>query len=82
MVEMLIKSLETAKRVVHLKGYGEDSGCRYYSTRKSRRSHPSEVKLAYDTTVYLGREAKKAGLLLKQNYRFVAKELLIKRNGY
>ncbi|MCF8494842.1 MAG: hypothetical protein K9G65_05585 [Rickettsiaceae bacterium] len=44
--------------------------------------HPSKIKLTYDAIIDLGRSAKKAGLNLKQNYRFVAKELALKASGY
>ncbi len=44
--------------------------------------YPSEVKLYYDAITDIGREAKKQGLKLKQNYRFIAKEILIKASGY
>lgn len=82
MVEILMESLETAKRVGALKD--KDMGRVAVDTTVQEKAvdYPSEVKLAYDAIIDLGREAKKAKLLLKQNYRFVAKELLIKASGY
>lgn len=44
--------------------------------------YPSESKLLLDAILDLGRQAKKGGLKLKQNYRFVAKELAAKISGY
>lgn len=82
MVELLIESLETAKRVGALKDKDMERIVVDTTVQEKAVDHPSEVKLAYDAIVDLGREAKKAGLLLKQNYRFVAKELLIKASGY
>ena len=43
---------------------------------------PSESKLLLDAILDLGRSAKKSGLKLKQNYRFVAKALFRKASGY
>ena len=44
--------------------------------------YPSEVQLFLDGIIDLGRSAKKAGLRLKQNYRFIAKALAVKASGY
>lgn len=43
---------------------------------------PSESKLLVDGILELGRVAKRSGLKLKQNYRFVAKALSRKASGY
>lgn len=44
--------------------------------------HPSETKLLLDAILDIGRTAKRAGLKLKENYRFVAKSLAVKASGY
>ena len=44
--------------------------------------YPTEIKLLLDGILDLGRSAKRAGLKLKQNYRFIAKSLAIKASGY
>ena len=40
--------------------------------------YPTEIKLLLDGILDLGRSAKRAGLKLKQNYRFIAKSLAIR----
>jgi len=44
--------------------------------------YPSEIQLLLDGIIDLGRSAKKAGLKLKQNYRFIAKHLAVKASRY
>lgn len=44
--------------------------------------YPTEVQLFLDGIIDLGRSAKRAGLKLKQNYRFIAKSLAVKASGY
>lgn len=44
--------------------------------------YPSEIKLLLGGIMDLGRSAKRAGLNLKQNYRFIAKSLAVKAGGY
>ncbi len=44
--------------------------------------YPSDIQLFLDGIIDLGRSAKKAGLKLKQNYRFIAKALAVKASGY
>lgn len=44
--------------------------------------YPSEIQLLLDGILDLGRSAKRAGLKLKQNYRFIAKALAVKASGY
>ncbi len=44
--------------------------------------YPSEIKLLLDGIIDLGRSAKRSGLKLKQNYRFIAKALSVKASGY
>ena len=44
--------------------------------------YPSEIQLFLDGIIDLGRSAKRAGLKLKQNYRFLAKALAVKASGY
>jgi transposase, IS5 family len=44
--------------------------------------YPNEIKLFLDGILDLGRSAKRAGLKLKQNYRFIAKALAVKASGY
>lgn len=44
--------------------------------------YPTEAKLLTDAILDLGRSAKRAGLKLKQNYRFIAKELAVKCSRY
>jgi transposase, IS5 family len=44
--------------------------------------YPREIQLFLDGIIDLGRSAKRAGLKLKQNYRFMAKALAVKASGY
>ena len=44
--------------------------------------YPTDIQLLLDGIIDLGKSAKKAGLKLKQNYRFIAKTLSVKANGY
>jgi IS5 family transposase len=82
MTELLVESLEAAKRVGALKDKDMERIVVDTTVQEKAVDYPSEIKVTYDAIVDLGREAKKSGLLLKQNYRFVAKELLIKASGY
>lgn len=44
--------------------------------------YPSDIQLFLDGIIDLGRSAKRSGLKLKQNYRFIAKRLAVKASGY
>lgn len=82
MMDLLTESLDAAKRVGALKDKDMKRVVVDTTVQEKAVDYPSEVKVTYDAIVDLGREAKKANLYLKQNYRFVAKELLIKASGY
>lgn len=80
--ELLIESLEVAKKVGAIKEPDMERVVVDTTVQEKAVDYPSDVKLVYDAIIGLGLAAKKAGLNLKQNYRFVAKELLMKANGY
>jgi transposase, IS5 family len=82
MAEILTESLEAAKRVGALREKDMERVAVDTTVQEKAVDYPSDIKLSYDAIIDLGREAKKSVLTLKQNYRFIAKGLLIKASGY
>lgn len=80
--EILIESLEVAKKVGALKEKDMERVAVDTTVQEKAVDHPSETKLIYDAIIDLSRESKKSGLKLKQNYRFIAKGLAVKASGY
>jgi transposase, IS5 family len=80
--ELLIESLEAAKRAGALREKDMERVAVDTTVQEKAVDHPSEIKLTHDAIIDLAREARKAGLKLKQNYRFMAKALLRKASGY
>jgi len=80
--ELLVESIETAKRLGAIKENDMERVAVDTTVQEKAVDHPSEVKLTYDAIIDLGREARKSGLKLKQNYKFVARGLELKASGY
>lgn len=80
--ELLVESIEVAKRLGAIKEKDMERVVVDTTVQEKAVDHPSEIKLTYDAIIDLGREAKKAGLSLKQNYRFIARTLALKASGY
>lgn len=85
-VEDLEKILQESLAVAHKSGALKPSDVTRIAVDTTVQNKavdsPSESKLLLDAIVDLGRTAKKNGLKLKQNYRFVAKDLFRKASGY
>lgn len=65
---ILIESIETAKKLGAIKKKDMERIAVDMRVQEKAVDHPSEIKLTYEAIIDLGREAKKAGLELKQNY--------------
>ena len=85
-VKDLDKILQESLSVAHKSGALKPSDVRRIAVDTTVQNKavdsPSESKLVLDAILDLGRAAKKSGLKLKQNYRFVAKWLYRKSCGY
>lgn len=85
-VEDLDKILQESLSVAHKSGALKPSDVKKIAidttVQNKAVDSPSESKLLFDGILDLGRAAKKCGLKLKQNYRFVAQDLYRKASGY
>lgn len=85
-VEKLEKILQESLSVAHMTGALDAKDVHKIAVdttvQEKAVDWPSQIKLLLDGILDLGRSAKKAGLKLKQNYRFIAKSLAAKASGY